>query len=286
MRRIIAVVALALGASWLCEPLCAFAQANLAKNGDLASGFDGAPSDWYALSSDKKLTKFSWTHTPDAGGVLGISNNSRTFSSWHQALMLRSGIYHVTAEARVEGAMRSEGGANIAISTYDGIQLISNHLQGTTDWQTLSFFLIEDRWGDTTELLCQLGVSGYPDTGRASFRNIKVIQVASPPPPGAVRFDLRAIRAVYKDQLHRPDENVAVRAIGVICGLAILGLLGSGIGETSRPALAARNAAWMIAAGLMLAITVVKFIALFHFTGLFLDILAETNRALLAVPLG
>ena len=97
--------------------------------------------------------------------MLAIANNSRTFSSWHQALMLRPGIYQVTAEARVEGAMPREGGANIAISTYDGIQLISNHLQGTTDWRTLSFFLVEDRWGDTTELLCQLGVGGLSGHG-------------------------------------------------------------------------------------------------------------------------
>ena len=287
MRRFIAVVALALCASWLCKPVCAFAQTNLVKNGDLANGFDGAPADWYALSSDKKLTKFSWTYTPAAGGVLGISNNSRTFSSWHQALMLRPGIYHVTAEARVEDAMPREGGANIAISTYDGIQLVSDHLQGTeTDWHTLSFFLIEDRWGDTTELLCQLGVSGYPDKGRASFRNIKVIQVASMPPPGAVRFDLGVIRGVYKDQLHRPDESVAVRATGVVCGLILLGLLGWALVEISRPAREAGQGAWMIALGLMLAITVVKFAALFHFTGFYWDIWAKTNRALLAAALG
>ena len=143
MRRIIAVVALALCASWLCEPLCAFAQTNLAKNGDLASGFDGAPADWYALSSDKKLTKFSWTYTPAAGGVLGISNNSRTFSSWHQALMLRPGIYHVTAEARVEGAMPREGGANIAISTFDGI---AAHLESSARHHGLAdAFVFSDR---------------------------------------------------------------------------------------------------------------------------------------------
>ncbi len=89
--------------------------------------------------------------------------------------MLRPGIYHVTAEARVEGAMTGEGGANIAINTFDGIAAHLEPSARNADWQTLSFFLIEDRWGDTTELLCQLGVSGYPDTGRASFRNIKVI---------------------------------------------------------------------------------------------------------------
>jgi Gpi18-like mannosyltransferase len=277
---------LVMGASWLCEPLCAFAETNLVKNGDLAAGFDGAPTDWYALSSDRKLTKFSWTYTPAAGGVLGISNQSRTFSSWHQALILRPGIYQVTAQARVEGAMPHEGGANIAISTYDGIQLISNHLQGTTDWQTLSFFLIEDRWGDTTELLCQLGVSGYPDTGRASFRNIKVVQVASMPSPGVVRFDLKAIRSLYKDQLHRPDERIAIRVVGIICGLILLGILGWALAEISRPAREVGNGAWMLAAGLMLAITAVKLAALFHFTGFYWDIWAKTNRALLAASLG
>ena len=285
MRRFIAVVALALCASWLCGPLCAFAATNLVKNGDLAAGFDGAPADWYALSSDKKLTKFSWTYTPAAGGVLGISNQSRTFSSWHQALMLRPGIYEVSAEARVEGAMLRGGGANIAISTYDGIQLISNHLQGTTDWQTLSFFLIEDRWGDTTELLCQLGSLGYPDTGRASFRNIKVIEVAALP-PGAVRFDLATIRKVDKNQAHQPDTRVSIRATGVVCGLVLLGLLGWALGAIWRPALGAGQGAWLLPAGLMLAITAVKFAALFHFTGFYWDIWAKSDRALLAAALG
>ncbi len=286
MRRFIAVVALVLCASWLWGPLCAFAQTNLVKNPDLASGFDGAPADWYALSSDKKLTKFSWTYTPAAGGVLGIANNSRTFSSWHQALMLRPGIYKVSAEARVEGAMPHEGGANIAIITFDGIQLISNHLQGTKDWQTVSFFLIEDRWGDTTELLCQLGVAGNPDTGRASFRNIKVIEVSTPPPMGVVRFNLAAIRTLYKDQLHQPDATISIRATGIVCGIVLLAILGWALFEIARPALWAGQGAWMLAAGLMLAITAIKFAALFHFTGFYWDIWAKTNRALLAAALG
>jgi dolichyl-phosphate-mannose-protein mannosyltransferase len=286
MRRFIAVVALTLCASWLWWPICAFAQTNLVKNADLAAGFHGAPADWYALSSDKKLTKFSWTYSPAEGGVLGISNQSRTFSSWHQALMLRPGTYKVSAEARVEGAMPREGGANIAISTFDGIALISNHLQGNTDWQTLSFFLIEDRWGDTTELLCQLGVAGNPDTGRASFRNIKVIEVSSPPPPGAVRFDLRAIREVYKQGLHQPDSRASIRATGVACGLILLGLLGWALAEIWRPAIGAGQSAWTAAVGVMLAVTAVKFVALFHFTGFYWDIWAKTDRALLAATLG
>ncbi len=287
MRRFIAVAALALCASWLCEPICAYAEINLVKNGDLAAGLDGAPADWYALAHDRKLSKFSWTYTPAEGGVLGIANKGRNYASWHQALIIRPGIYQVSAEARVEDAMPHEGGgANIAISTYDGIVLISKHLQGTTDWQTLSFFLKENRWGDTTELLCQLGVSGNGDTGRASFRNIKVVAVASMPPAGADSFDLGAIRKLDKDPLRQPDDRVSIRATGVICGLILLGLLGWALGTIWRPAVVAGDRTWMLAASVMLAITAVKFAALFHFTGFYWDIWAKTNRALLANVLG
>ncbi len=185
MWRLIAVVALATCASWLWKPICAFAETNLAKNGDLAAGFDGAPADWYALSSDRKLSKLSWSYTPAEGGTIGISNLNPNYASWHQALILPPGIYQISAEVSVEGAQAHAGGANLAVTTYDGIKLISPHLHGTTGWHQLSFFLKEDRWGDSTELLCQLGVAGFPDTGRASFRKIKVIAVASPPPRGA-----------------------------------------------------------------------------------------------------
>ncbi len=286
MWRLIAVAALAMCASWLWRPICANAQTNLVKNGELAAGFDGAPADWYALSSDRKLSKFSWTYTPAEGGALGISNLNPNYASWHQALILRPGIYEISAEVRVEGALPRAGGANIAVSTYDGIKLISTHLHGTTGWQKLSFFLKEDRWGDSTELLCQLGAEGFPDTGRASFRNIKVAAVARPQSRGVRAFDLALIRFHYKDQLRQPDGRVSIRATGVVSGLVLLGLLGWALAVIWRPGLAAGRSAWMLPVGLMLAITAVKFAALFHFTGYYWDIWAKTNRALLAAVLG
>ncbi len=286
MWRLIAVVALATCASWLWKPICAFAETNLAKNGDLAAGFDGAPADWYALSSDRKLSKFSWSYTPAEGGTIGISNLNPNYASWHQALILPPGIYQISAEVSVEGAQAHAGGANLAVTTYDGIKLISPHLHGTTGWHQLSFFLKEDRWGDSTELLCQLGVAGFPDTGRASFRKIKVIAVASPPPRGARVFDLATIRQDYKDQVLQPDARRSIRATGVVSGLILLAMLGWALGAIWRPALAAGRSAWMLPAGLMLAITAVKFAALFHFTGFYWDIWAKTNRALLAAALG
>jgi Gpi18-like mannosyltransferase len=289
MWRFIAVVALATCASWLCRPICANAETNLVNNGELAVGAGGAPADWYALSSDRKLSKFSWTYTPAEGGTLGISNLNPNYASWHQALILRPGIYEISAEVSVEGAQAHAGGANIAVSTYDGIRLISTHLHGTAGWQKLSFYLKEDRWGDSTELLCQLGVEGFPDTGRASFRNIKVVAVTGPSSPPSRRtraYDIAAIRYHYREQVHQPDTRVAIRATGVVCGLTLLAMLAWALGAIWRPALAARRWAWMLPAGLMLAITALKFAALFHFTGFYWDIWAKTNRALLAAVLG
>lgn len=271
---------------WLSEPICAAAEANLASNGDLSNGIGNAPNDWYALSSDKKLSTFSWTKTPGDGGVLGIANLNRNFASWHQALILQPGLYQISAEVRVEGAEPRSGGANIAVQTYDGIRLISDHLHGTADWQKVSFLLKEDRWGDTTQLLCQLGIAGYPDTGRAWFRNIHVLALARPPFTRERAYDLSAIREHYKDQLLPVDGSEALRVVGILSGLALMTLLGCALFAIWRPALASGRSAWMLATAVMLAITALKFVALFHFTGFFWDIWAKTNRALLAVALG
>jgi Gpi18-like mannosyltransferase len=73
---------------------------------------------------------------------------------------------------------------------------------------------------------------------------------------------------------------------GIAAGLILLALLGAALAEIWRPALGAGRSAWMVAACLMLAITAVKFSALFHFTGFYWDIWAKTNRALLAATLG
>src|SRR5882757_17527 len=96
-----AVFALALFALSLCAPFSARAETNLAKNGGLSAGSGNAPNDWYALSSDKKLTTFSWTKTPGDGGVLAINNLNQNIASWHQALILAPGLYEISAEVRV-----------------------------------------------------------------------------------------------------------------------------------------------------------------------------------------
>src|ERR1700730_9684709 len=113
-RRLIKATILLVCALWLCAPVSARAETNLATNGDLSNGSGNAPADWYALSSDKKLSTFSGTKTPGAGGVLGISNLNQNFASWHQALILPPGLYEISAEVRVEAAQPRGRGANLA----------------------------------------------------------------------------------------------------------------------------------------------------------------------------
>ena len=285
MRRFIETIILLICAIWLCGPVRASAETNLARNGDLFAGAGNAPNGWYAISSDKKLTTFSWTKTPSEGGALGIVNQGRTFAGWHQALMLPPGVYEVSAEVRLDGAQPSGGGANIAVQSYDGL-LVSESLHDTSDWRKISFLLNEPRWGDTTQLLCQLGMPGNPDAGRASFRNIKVIAIANPPPGGARSYDLDAIRVHHDAHLSRPGVDTCLRVIGIVAGLALIVLLGCGLFTIWSPAIASGRSAWILASATMLAITAVKFASLFHFTGFYWDIWAKTNRALLAVALG
>src|SRR6266851_2128507 len=174
VSRKIAALAIVVCALWLCEPTLALAGTNLVRNGDLAIGSGSSPAEWYAISSKRALGAFLWTRTP-TGGVLELANSGLNYSSWHQRLMLAPGVYRISAEAQLAGATRDGGGATIAVASVDGTQLTSNRLRLTTGWTELSLLLKEDRWGATTELLCQLGAAGMPDIGSAKFRDIRVV---------------------------------------------------------------------------------------------------------------
>jgi len=285
MSRFVETIIVLICAIWLCGPVCASAETNLIKNGDLSAGAGNAPVDWYALSSDKKLTTFSWTKTSAEGGALAIVNTGPSFAGWHQALMLQPGIYEISAEVRVNGAQPSGGGANIAVQSYDGL-IIAESLHGNSDWRKISFLLNEPRWGDTTQLLCQLGMPANPDTGRASFRNIKVIAIANPPAERARSYDLDAIHVHHEAHPLQIGGDPYLRVIGILGGLALLAILGCALFTIWSPAIASGRSGWILVSATMLVITALKFACLFHFTGFYWDIWAKTNRALLAVALG
>ncbi|MDO8434761.1 MAG: hypothetical protein Q7S58_20380 [Candidatus Binatus sp.] len=276
--RLLAALALMLCGLSGCGRSAPPTQNNLLYNGNLARGSGDRPADWYAITSKRDLSAFSWTRSPDGASALELAHSGPNYSSWHQRLMLAPGTYRVSAEARIEGAT-SGGGATIAVEGVDGSQLTSIPLHRSSGWEQISIVLNEDRWGATTEILCQLGAPTNPDTGRAWFRDLKVMPIVN---PGSEEL----LAAQVHPEIPWRDDGGPARAGGAICGIALYGLLAWALVAIWRPPLATGRNAATLAIAAMLAITAVKFAALFHFTGYFWDIWSKTNRALLAAELG
>ncbi|HUO04581.1 MAG TPA: hypothetical protein VMU16_05230 [Candidatus Binataceae bacterium] len=284
MRRLILTVVLIAGAILPGGAYCAPDAANLARNGDLTNGSGNTPADWYAISTLKQLTTFQWHRTADGNCVVEMANPVPGYASWHQALYLAPGIYRINAKARIEFGASDPGNVSLGVQTYDGQQLISDHPRDSGNWNDIGMTLKIDRWGETTELLLQLGTPTTTAAGVASFRDITVTEIhdaASLPGP---TYDVGEILA--RSAVETGREVTGARALGLICGLGLIALLGWGLLAVWRPAIEANPYRWTIAAIVMAAITAIEFAALFHFPGYYWDIWSKTNRAMLAAALG
>src|SRR5215469_2427768 len=128
------------------------AEKNLAVNGDLSRGSKNVPYQWFGTAHSRKLTDFRWQ-----SGELKMTNQAPNYASWHQILMLGPGWYRVSAMARTEGARDDGPGATIAVKAVGGERLASNALHGTGQWSSVALYLHVAKWGETSELLLQLG---------------------------------------------------------------------------------------------------------------------------------
>ena len=287
IRRIVRAGAIAAFVTLLsCAAWASPTNNNLAHNGDLAAGKGKTPAGWFALSSLRKLTHFSWSRTPDGNGVVTIDNPSAGYASWHQALYLVPGLYRITAKTRADNVGAGYGTASIGVQTFDGMVVQSDPPDTAGQWRNIGFTLRVNRWGETTELLLQLGTSATPGAGRVSFRDISVTALGDEQSaPGPIR-DLDEIRARGEGINASGDWDTAARAAGAICGLGLMVLLGFALAAIWRPAIARNRTRWLIAAAAMTAIVSLQLIALSYFTGFYWDIWSKTNRALLAAALG
>ena len=251
-------------------------------NGNLARGAGDEVYGWYAAAKHRKQSDFSWYRT-DTGGQISIKNQAANYASWHQVMMLRPGWYRLSAMARVDGVRPDGPGATIAVQTFRGQRLPSNALHGTTGWEPIVLYLRVERWGQITEIMCQLGEDKDLETGRAWFRAIEVTPISAPPAAASNIYDLSTIAMAQVPPAQTIDYQ---RPLGVACGALLVGLLGYCLAAIWRPALARLSPGVIAGVFVMLVILIVEFGALFSFEGYFWDIWAKTNRALLAVALG
>jgi hypothetical protein len=79
---------------------------------------------------------------------------------------------------------------------YDFVNGIgSEALYGTTNWQTVGFYLKAGNSGADVKLACRLGGFASLNTGKAFCRNLSVMEIDKPPPDATAAFDLDLMHA-------------------------------------------------------------------------------------------
>ena len=171
------------GAAVLClmavglAPSIGAAQANLLLNPDLSAGSGDSPQSWQhdPYSGPPGDVSFEWLSYQQPA-ELEVFNYQLWDSRWTQKVHLKPGWYHFTASARTENVGELATGANVSIMES---WILSRHVEGTSYWQTLGFYLQVPKETDVLFAL-RLGFYSSVNTGRVFFRNPSVIQVSAP----------------------------------------------------------------------------------------------------------
>jgi hypothetical protein len=162
-------------------------------NGNLSAGSNGKPDGWTTRAYQLQLAAFDWQRPPGSPAELVVINSKPNDAYWLQAIHLGAGWYHFTAEMRTENV----GGSAGATLCVPAGGITSRELNGTTDWQTVGFYLKAGTAGADVELTCRLGGFASLNTGKGFCRNIKGITVDAPV-PGDPAFDLDVINGPAK----------------------------------------------------------------------------------------
>jgi len=168
---------------------------NALHNGDLTKGSGNSPDSWRTAGwkSGSDYTTYQWRHPPGGPAELEVSSAKANDAYWAQTVHLGPGWYHFTANVRAEAIPQTSSGANISVLE-DGIT--SPHLRGTTDWQTIGFYLKVGEPGADVDFACRLGGFSSLNIGKAVCRNLQAVKIEAPPAnaEATFKYDLDAIR--------------------------------------------------------------------------------------------
>jgi hypothetical protein len=194
---------------------------NLLANPKLSKGAGNSPDDWQtqAWQEGSEYSTYQWTHEEGRPGELSVTNIKANDARWAQSLNLTSGWYHFSADVRAQNVGKDATGANLSIME-DGISSLD--LKGTTDWQSVGFYLKVGTKGADLELACRVGGFGSLNTGTVFCRNILMEKVAAPPAGAQALYDLDKIR---KDSAEVPIGSpwTVVAAFLFLIALSVFG---------------------------------------------------------------
>jgi hypothetical protein len=199
--------------------------ANVVVNGDLTRGFGNSPDSWRTAAWKLGSARFVWHHDPNASPELEISSTEPNDAYWGQTVHLSPGWYHFTASLRAEGIPPGNVGANLSVLE-DGI--ISPQLQGTTDWETVGFYLKAGAAGADVLLACRLGGFASTNSGKMWCRDIRAVPVSEAPTGTGFTYDLDAIRgpAAATSGAAPQSTGAHVNPTLILVGVAALFLAG------------------------------------------------------------
>jgi dolichyl-phosphate-mannose-protein mannosyltransferase len=181
-------------ASLLPSPVRAQSKSNrnLLLNGDFSKGSGDQPDEWRTEAWINKPDSFgtTWIHPEKGPYELKVNNLKPNDGRWQQSLSLTPGWYQLSADIRAEAVGPRETGASMSVME-DGI--MSEEVRGPT-FQHVSLFLRIGGTGADIDVALRVGGYGSLNTGRAFFRNARLVKIDSLPRDAQHVFDLAAIR--------------------------------------------------------------------------------------------
>src|SRR5689334_303395 len=174
--KIIALIGVGLIAAGIF-PSALWAQSNLACNADLSAGSGDSPQCWVhdPYTQPPGDVSFDWLKDQQPVEV-EVWNYQPLDSRWTQAIHLKPGWYHFSAEVRTENVGEVKVGANVSIME---TWIMSRNVHGSSYWEPVGFYLQVPKETNVVMAL-RVGFYSSENTGRAFFRNPNVTPVAAP----------------------------------------------------------------------------------------------------------
>ena len=174
-------------------------------------GFENSSLDKWdkqAYKNDKGITEFFIDDTVSRTGTKSacIINNSANHSRFNQKIKVKGNSYYkLSCWVKTENVGSDYTGANI---TVEGINDVSNHFQGTNDWEYVELYGSTQKKQDSFILSIALGGYGNENTGKVWFDDVVVEKVDKI--PSGVKFAKLYVEDTPKINVDLPkSKNIA-----------------------------------------------------------------------------
>ncbi|HXN86411.1 MAG TPA: hypothetical protein VN867_10075 [Candidatus Binataceae bacterium] len=171
-----------------CDRTFTAGDTNLLPNGSLSAGAGDVPESW-ALTAHTPPDAFKWSHqsgNPPQLEIAAIKGSHRR-SYWTQRVNLVAGWYLLRAEVKTDSP------DSAAVLKVNDVKAVGRAVQSAVAWMPLSFYFKVGSPSESVEIGC--GVRAEV-SGKAFFRDIRLIKISGEPPFLAQQVDLTRVEPI------------------------------------------------------------------------------------------